>query len=422
MGYTIKNIGLAENGHKKIEWAEKHMPVLRRIREKFEDEKPLLGYRIGMALHVESKTAVLVNTLTAGGASVAITGCNPLSTQDDVAAALAERGVEVHAWRGETRDEYYQNLGRVLETKPEIVVDDGGDLIHLLHTHPEHSKHLKKVLGGCEETTTGILRLRNMEKKGVLRIPVIAVNDAKTKYLFDNRHGTGQSTLEGVIRATNLLIAGKNVVIAGYGWCGRGIAARAKGMGANVIITEVDPIKGLEATMDGYKVMPMLKAASLGDIFITTTGCKDVITEKHLHKMKHGAILANSGHFNNEINVDHLERISTEVRHPRECVTEYVIEKDGKRKSLFLLGEGRLVNLACGDGHPCEVMDMSFSLQALSTRYLVEHGEQLSPGVHPVPREIDQLVATYKLESLNLEIDTLTEEQKRYLSTWEIGT
>ncbi|RLG70410.1 MAG: adenosylhomocysteinase [Methanobacteriota archaeon] len=418
----MKNIGLAEKGHRKIEWAEKHMPVLRRIRKKFEDEKPLLGYRVGMALHVESKTAVLVNTLVAAGASVAITGCNPLSTQDDVAAALAEDGVEVHAWRGETKSEYYQNLSRVLNTKPDILVDDGGDLIHLLHTHPEHSKHLKKVVGGCEETTTGILRLRNMEKKEMLKIPVIAVNDAKTKYLFDNRHGTGQSTLEAMIRATNLLIAGKTVVIAGYGWCGRGIARRAQGMGANVIITEVDPVKGLEAAMDGYQVMPMLKAASLGDIFITTTGCKDVITKQHFPKMKHGAILANSGHFNNEINIQHLEQISTEIRHPRECVTEYVIKKKGDRKSLFLLGDGRLVNLACGDGHPCEVMDMSFSLQALSIRYLAEHGEKLSPGVHPVPGEIDRLVATYKLESLNLEIDTLTEDQKKYLSTWEIGT
>ncbi len=405
-----------ESGYRKIEWAERHMKVLAKIREEFAKEKPLEGFRIGMALHVEAKTAVLVKTLIEGGADVAITGCNPLSSQDDVSNALRDIGIKCYSKRGMSEEEYYSALNKVLDSKPDVVIDDGADLIFLLHG--ERAKLADKILGASEETTTGIIRLRAMEREGVLKFPVIDVNDAKTKYLFDNRYGTGQSTWDGILRSTNLLIAGKKVVVAGYGWCGRGIAMRARGLGAKVIVTEVDEVRALEAFMDGYEVMPMLDAAKIGDIFITATGDKDVITAEHFKLMKDGAILANSGHFNVEINIPDLERLSKASRKAREGVTEY----DLGDKKLYLLAEGRLVNLVAGDGHPVEVMDMSFSDQALSARYIIENHEKLEKKVYRLPEELDRKVARLKLEVLGVKIDSLTEEQKRYLSDWREGT
>ncbi len=405
-----------EMGYKKIEWAERHMRVLGRIREEFEREKPLEGYRIGMALHVEAKTAVLVKTLIAGGADVAITGCNPMSTQDDVAEALRDMGVKCFAKRGMSREEYYEALNRVIDSKPDIVVDDGADLIFLLHG--ERSDYADRILGASEETTTGVIRLRAMEREGVLKFPVIAVNDAYTKFLFDNRYGTGQSTWDGIMRATNILIAGKNVVVAGYGWCGRGIAMRARGLGANVIVTEVDEIRALEAVMDGFRVMPMEEAAKIGNIFITATGNTDVIREEHFRVMKDGAILANAGHFNVEVSIPDLERLSKRIRKIRENVTEY----DLGDKRLYLIAEGRLVNLVAGDGHPIEVMDMSFSDQALAIRYIAENHEKLEKKVYRLPEELDRRVARLKLETMGIKIDRLTEKQIRYLSDWRHGT
>ncbi len=405
-----------ERGYRKIEWAERHMKVLAKIREEFKKEKPLEGFRIGMALHVEAKTAVLVKTLIAGGADVAITGCNPLSTQDDVAEALRDMGIKCFARRGMSRDEYYEALNKVIDTKPDIVVDDGADLIFLLHG--ERSDWAEKVLGASEETTTGVIRLRAMEREGVLKFPVIAVNDAYTKYLFDNRYGTGQSTWDGIFRATNVLIAGKNVVVAGYGWCGRGIAMRAKGLGANVIVTEVDEIRALEAVMDGFRVMPMEEAAKIGDIFITATGNINVIREEHFKVMKDGAILANAGHFNVEISIPDLEKLSKKVRQIRDYVTEY----DLGDKKLYLVAEGRLVNLVVGDGHPIEVMDMSFSDQALAVKYIAENHEKLERKVYRLPEELDRKVARLKLETMGVKIDKLTEEQIKYLSDWRHGT
>ncbi len=410
--YKVKDINLWKEGEKKIEWAKQHMPVLGLIRKRFEKEKPFKGITIGMALHLEAKTAVLAETLMAGGAKIAITGCNPLSTQDDVAAACAKKGMHVYAWRGETTEEYYENLNRVLDHEPDIVIDDGCDLIFLLHT--KRTELLDKVIGACEETTTGIIRLKAMEKEGALKIPVIDVNDAYTKYLFDNRYGTGQSAWDGIIRTTNLLIAGKTVVVAGYGWCGRGVALRAKGLGADVIVTEVNPIRALEARMDGFRVMKMEKAAEEGDIFITTTGCKDVIRKEHILKMKDGAILANAGHFDNEINKKDLEELSIEIKEVRNNILEYNLGD----KKVYLLGEGRLVNLACADGHPCEVMDMSFSNQALGAEYLLKNRDKLEPKVYRIPYEIDEMIAKLKLKSFGIEIDELTEEQKRYLEDW----
>ncbi|AXI25016.1 adenosylhomocysteinase [Methanofervidicoccus sp. A16] len=412
----IRDINLYPEGELKIEWARRHMPVLNLIREEFKVEKPFKGLTIGMALHLEAKTAVLAETLMEGGAEIAITGCNPLSTQDDVAAACVKRGMNVYAWRGETREEYYENLHRVLDHEPDIVIDDGADLIFLLHR--ERQELLDKVMGGCEETTTGVIRLKAMAEEGVLKFPVINVNDAYTKHLFDNRYGTGQSAMDGIIRTTNLLIAGKNVVVAGYGWCGRGVAMRAAGMGANVIVTEVNPIKALEAKMDGYRVMKMEEAAKIGDIFITTTGCKDVIRAEHMLVMKDGAILANAGHFDNEISKEDLRSISKSVRWVRRNIEEY----DLGNKKLYLLGEGRLVNLACGDGHPCEVMDMSFANQALSAKYLKENHEKLENKVYNIPYEQDLRIASLKLKSMGVEIDELTPEQRRYLSDWREGT
>lgn len=404
------------DGFAKIEWAERHMKVLEKIREKFRVEKPLEGLTVGMALHVEAKTAVLVRTLIDGGAEVAITACNPMSTQDDVAEALRDMGIACFAKRGMEVEEYYDALRRVIKAKPDIVIDDGADLIFLLHG--EMREYAENVKGASEETTTGVTRLRAMEKEGVLLFPVIAVNDAYTKYLFDNRYGTGQSAIDGILRATNMLIAGKSVVVAGYGWCGRGIAVRARGMGANVTITEVDEIRALEAVMDGFRVVRMEKAAEFGDIFITATGNRDVIREEHIRKMKDGAILANAGHFNVEIDINALEKMAKAKREVRKYVTEY----DLGDKRVYLLAEGRLVNLVAADGHPIEVMDMSFSNQALAVKYIAENWERMERRVYRMPDELDRYVAKLKLETIGIEIDRLTEKQVRYLSDWRCGT
>ncbi len=407
---------MIEKGYNKIQWAEKHMKVIEIIRREFEKEKPLKGIKIGMALHVEAKTAVLVKTLVAGGAEVAITGCNPLSSQDDVSNALRDMGIRCFAKRGMSNEEYYEALNKVIDFEPEIIVDDGADLIFLLHG--KRKEHAKNIIGASEETTTGIIRLKAMEREGVLSFPVIAVNNAKTKYLFDNRYGTGQSTIDGIIRATNMLIAGKNFVVAGYGWCGRGIAMRARGMGANVIVTEVDEIRALEAIMDGFRVMKMDEAAKIGDIFVTATGNIDVIRKEHFKLMKDGAILANAGHFNVEISIKDLEELSKK----KKVVKDYITEYDLGEKKLYLLGEGRLVNLVVADGHPIEVMDMSFSNQALAVKYLVENHEKLERKVYPMPEELDRKVAKLKLKALSIEIDELNERQIKYLSDWRCGT
>ncbi|AEM38240.1 adenosylhomocysteinase [Pyrolobus fumarii 1A] len=417
MEYRVKDLGLAERGKLQIEWAERNMPVVARmIRERFEREKPLKGIKVGAVLHVTKETAALVRTLKAGGAEVRLAASNPLSTQDDVAAALVKDGIEVCAWRGMNEDEYFSCIEFVAKWEPDIVIDDGGDLHAMLHD--KFPSIAGKVWGGTEETTTGVIRLRAMEKQGVLKYPVIAVNDARTKMMFDNRYGTGQSTFDGILRATNILVAGKVVVVAGYGWVGRGIALRAKGLGARrVIVTEVDPIRALEAVMDGFEVMPMREAAKVGDIFITATGNKAVIRKEHMELMKDGAILANAGHFNVEIWIPDLEELATEKREIRPCVTEYRL-KDGRR--IYLLGEGRLVNLVCAEGHPSEVMDMSFANQALSVEYLVKNKGRLPAKVYNVPLEIDQEVARLKLKSMGIEIDELTEEQKKYLESWKL--
>ena len=406
---------LIESGNMKMDWARNHMPVLAVVREKFEEEKPLKGLKVGMALHVEAKTAVLVETLAAGGAEVSITGCNPLSTQDDVALALGTRkNISCFARYGVGSQEYYEAIDRVLDFKPDITIDDGADLIFKLHK--ERTDLLPNILGGCEETTTGVHRLHAMEKEGALKMPVIAVNDAMTKYLFDNRYGTGQSAWDGINRTTNLLVAGKNVVVAGYGWCGRGVAMRASGLGANVIVTEVDPIRALEARMDGYRVMKMADAAKLGDIFVTTTGNRDILTAEHFKVMQDGAILANSGHFNVEIDMEALASLAKSVRTVRNNIKEYDI--GGRR--INVIAEGRLVNLAAGDGHPAEVMDMSFANQALCVRYIAEN--KLPNGVHKVPLELDTFVAKMKLKSMGISIDELTPTQECYMSGWECGT
>jgi adenosylhomocysteinase len=406
---------IIKSGNMKIEWAKDHMPVLAVIKQEMIQEQPLAGHIVGMALHVEAKTAVLVETLVASGAQVAITGCNPLSTQDDVAAALDSRdNVSCYARYACSDDEYYEAIEAVLDHKPDITIDDGGDLIFKLHT--DRQDLLSTISGACEETTTGVHRLKAMERDGALKLPVIAVNDALTKYLFDNRYGTGQSCWDGIIRTTNLLIAGKNVVIAGYGWCGRGTSMRAVGLGANVIVTEVDPVRALEARMDGFRVMPMIKAASIGDIFVTTTGNLDILTKEHFKLMKNGAILANSGHFNVEINLDQLKEMAVTIRKVRNNITEYNLG----RQRIYVLADGRLVNLAAGDGHPAEVMDMSFADQALCVRYIANN--KLTHGVHPVPRDIDRKVATLKLEVMGIEIDKLQLHQVAYMEGWEVGT
>jgi adenosylhomocysteinase len=404
-----------ESGNMKMDWARSHMPVLAVIRKNFEEEKPLKGLKVGMALHVEAKTAVLVETLAAGGAQVSITGCNPLSTQDDVAQALdTHKNVRCFAKYGVESQEYYEAIDRVLDFEPDITIDDGADLIFKLHK--ERRDLLPKIRGGCEETTTGVHRLCAMEKEGALQMPVIAVNDAMTKYLFDNRYGTGQSAWDGINRTTNLLVAGKNVVVGGYGWCGRGVAMRAAGLGANIIVTEVDPIRALEARMDGYRVMKMADAAKLGDIFVTATGNRDILTAEHFQVMQDGAILANSGHFNVEIDMETLTSLAKSVRTVRNNIKEYDI---GDRR-INVIAEGRLVNLAAGDGHPAEVMDMSFANQALCVRYIAEN--ELLNGVHKVPHELDTYVAKLKLESMGISIDELTPIQECYMTGWEYGT
>lgn len=414
--YKVKDESLAEKGFLQIEWASKHMPVLNQIKKRFSQEKPLKGVTLGACLHVTKETAVLVNAFLAGGANVALCGSNPLSTQDEVAAAIAQLGVHVFAWRGQTTEEYYWCIERVIDRKPLITLDDGADLVTTIHS--KRTDVLPNVKGGTEETTTGVLRLKAMEKSGTLKYAIIAVNDAYTKYLFDNRYGTGQSTIDGVLRATNILLAGKNVVVCGYGWCGRGIAQRARGMGANVIVTEANPLRALEAVMDGFRVMPISEAAEVGEVFVTATGNINVICKEHMRKMRDGAILANSGHFNVEINLKDLEELAVSKRLIRPNLEEYTL-KNGKR--LYLLAEGRLVNLAAAEGHPSEVMDMSFANQALCVEYLVKN-ERMPPRVYVVPREIDEAVAKLKLEAMGVKIDTLTEEQKKYLSTWELGT
>ncbi|MCD6465814.1 adenosylhomocysteinase [Candidatus Bathyarchaeota archaeon] len=414
--FKVKNLNLADKGDLLIEWASNHMPVLNQIARRFSEEKPLKGLRIGACLHVTKETAVLVKTLAAGGAEVALCGSNPLSTQDEVAAALAKMGIKVYAWRGESRDEYYWCINRVIDHQPMITLDDGADLVSTIHSSRREA--LENIRGGTEETTTGVMRLRAMAEKGVLQYPIIAVNDAYTKYLFDNRYGTGQSSIDGILRATNILLAGKRFVVCGYGWCGRGLAIRARGMGANVIVTEVNPLRALEAVMDGFQVMPMSEAAAIGDIFVTATGNIAVIRGEHMLKMKDGAILANSGHFNVEISLPDLEEISVSKRTIRPNLEEYKL-KNGRR--IYLLAEGRLVNLASAEGHPSEVMDMSFSNQALCVEYLARN-PRMEPKVYKVPKEIDEMVAKLKLKSMSIEIDELTEEQKKYISSWESGT
>lgn len=414
--FKVKDESLASKGFLQIEWASRHMPVLSQIKKRFGEEKPFKGVVLGACLHVTKETAVLVDAFMSGGATVALCGSNPLSTQDEVAAALAEMGVHVFAWRGQTTEEYYWCIERVIEHKPLITLDDGADLVSTLHS--KKTDLLPNVKGGTEETTTGVLRLKAMEKTGSLKYAIIAVNDAYTKYLFDNRYGTGQSTIDGILRATNTLLAGKNFVVCGYGWCGRGIALRARGMGANVIITETNPLRALEAVMDGFRAMPISEAAEIGEIFVTATGDINVIRKEHMQKMKDGAILANSGHFNVEINLKDLEELAVSKRMMRQNLEEYTL-KDGRR--LYLLAEGRLVNLAAAEGHPSEVMDMSFANQALSVEHLVK-SEKMPPKIYAVPKEIDETVARLKLEAVGTKIDGLTDEQKKYLATWDMGT
>lgn len=416
--YEIKDLKLAEGGRRRIEWAAREMPVLNLIRQRFERERPLQGMRISACLHVTSETANLMHTLHLGGADVVLTASNPLSTQDDVAASLVTHfEIPVFAIKGEDHVTYYKHIHAALDHRPQLTMDDGADLVSTLHK--DRRDGLQYVLGGTEETTTGVIRLRAMAADGALAFPIIAVNDAMTKHFFDNRYGTGQSTIDGIVRATNVLLAGKTFVIAGYGWCGRGLAMRARGMGANVIITEVDPLPALEAVMDGFRVMPMKEAAEIGDIFVTVTGDINVIDKQHFEVMKDGAIVANSGHFNVEINIPALEELSVSKRLLRPFVEEYELQ-DGRR--IFLLGEGRLINLAAAEGHPASVMDMSFANQALSLEYLVRNAEKLEKKVYRVPEEIDREIARLKLEGMNVRIDTLTPEQAAYLNSWEEGT
>jgi adenosylhomocysteinase len=417
-GHDVKSLGLAGQGQDLIDWAAREMPVLLLIRERFRKERPLEGLRVSACLHVTSETANLMITLRAGGAEIALCGSNPLSTNDAVAAALVDaHGVQTYAVKGEDNETYYSHIAAALDHRPSLTMDDGADLVTMLHR--ERTDLLDAVVGGTEETTTGVVRLRAMAEQGVLRYPIVAINEALTKHLFDNRYGTGQSTLDGIVRATNVLLAGKTFVVAGYGWCGRGLASRAKGHGADVVVTEVDPVKALEAAMDGFRVLPMREAARVGDIFVTVTGDVNVLDRSHFEAMKDGAILANSGHFNSEINLKALDELASAVRQVREYVQEYRLA-DGRR--LHVLGEGRLVNLAAAEGHPAAVMDMSFANQALSVEYLARHHGELERRVHDVPLEIDAEVARLKLQAMGVEIDTLTEEQVRYLASWDEGT
>ena len=438
--HDVKNLSLAGEGRLKIEWAEQSMPVLRQVRERFTHEQPLKGIRLGACLHVTTETAVLMLTLKAGGAQLALCASNPLSTQDDTAAALVrEYDISVFAHKGEDNDRYYRHLASVLATRPQLTMDDGADLVGALHmialnrlddlappvrqwverlSGTERRALVDGVVGSTEETTTGVIRLKAMARDGVLQFPVIAVNDSDTKHLFDNRYGTGQSTLDGILRATNLLVAGSTMVVAGYGWCGRGFANRARGAGANVLVTEIDPLKALEAQMDGYRVLPMADAARVGDVFVTLTGNMHVIRVEHMRAMKDGAILANSGHFNVEIDLDGLKRAAQGPTAVREFVDEWRL--DGKR--LFVLADGRLINLAAAEGHPASVMDMSFANQALAAEYVVRHARDLGKDVHRIPRELDAEIARLKLAAMGVAIDTLTPEQQKYLASWEMGT
>lgn len=419
MNGDIKDINLASQGKKRIEWASNDMPVLAQIKERFEKEKPLKGMKMSACLHVTAETANLVRTLKAGGADVVLCASNPLSTQDDVAASLVkDYGIPVFAIKGEDNTTYYKHMTSALDHKPTITMDDGADLVTAIHK--DRKELIPQIIGSMEETTTGVIRLKAMEKDGSLKMPVIAVNDADTKHLFDNRYGTGQSTIDGIIRATDILIAGKTVVVAGYGWCGKGFAMRANGMGANVVVTEIDPVKSLEAAMDGYRVMPMSEAAKIGDLFCTVTGNMHVIRKEHFEVMKHGAMVCNSGHFNVEIDIGALESLATKVNKGiRNFVDQYIL-KNGR--SVYLLGEGRLINLAAAEGHPACVMDMSFATQALATEYVVKNKGKFTAKVYEVPKEIDEWVASLKLKSMGITIDTLTKEQEKYLASWEEGT
>src|SRR5690554_4964030 len=413
MESLIRDIRLAPEGRTRINWVKQYMPLLNALEEEFKREQPFKGKKITVSVHLEAKTAYLSLVLAAGGAEVAVTGSNPLSTQDAIAAALVEEGLKVYAWHDATDEEYEEHLNRALDFGPNIIIDDGGDLVNLLHTTRSSLK--KNIIGGCEETTTGVLRLRAREKEGKLDFPMTSVNDAYCKYLFDNRYGTGQSVWDGIMRTTNLIVAGKNVVVAGYGWCGKGVAMKAKGLGANVIVTEVDPIKAIEAVMDGFRVMPMNQAAPIGDIFVTVTGCNKVIREEHFKQMKDGVLLANAGHFDVEVYKPDLEKLAVDQRDMRKNIKGYVME-DGR--ILNLMAEGRLVNLASGDGHPAEIMDMSFALQALSARYVLENRAKLDNKVYIVPEEIDKRVAAMKLAAMGLEIDELSKEQDDYLNAY----
>ncbi len=416
--YDVKDLRLAEGGRRRIEWADLEMPVLRQVRDRFAREKPLMGAKVAACLHVTTETANLMRTLSEGGADTVLCASNPLSTQDDAAASLVTHfEIPVYARKGEDNETYYEHIRAALDYRPIVTMDDGADLVSTLHK--ERHDQLPEIVGGTEETTTGVIRLRAMAREGMLGYPVIAVNDARTKHFFDNRYGTGQSTIDGIIRATNILLAGKVFVVAGYGWCGRGLANRARGMGAQVIVTEVDPLAALEAVMDGFQVMPMAKAAPIGDIFCTVTGDINVLDHAHFEAMKDGAIVSNSGHFNVEINIPMLEELSVEKRKVREYVDQYHLA-DGRR--INLLGEGRLVNLAAAEGHPASVMDMSFANQALSLEWILKNADQLENKVYTIPEEVDREIARMKLEGMGIEIDTLTEEQQRYLSSWEEGT
>jgi len=416
--YDVKDLALAEEGKRRIEWADRQMPVLTAIRERFEREQPLAGHRISACLHVTTETANLMRTLQAGGADVVLCASNPLSTQDDVAAALvAEFDVSVFAIKGEDNDTYYAHIEAAVDHKPHFTMDDGADVIGVLHS--ARRELLGEIIAGTEETTTGVIRLKALEAEGKLGFPIIAVNEAQTKHMFDNRYGTGQSTIDGIIRATNVLIAGKRFVVAGYGWTGRGVAMRARGMGANVIVTEVDPLRALEAAMDGYEVLPMERAAAVGDVFCTATGDKNVVAREHMELMKDGAILANTGHFNVEIEIQSLRDLAVETREARALVDEFTLA-DGRR--LYLIGEGRLVNLAAAEGHPALVMDMSFANQALAAEWVIANAATLEKRVYDVPRDIDDEIARLKLATMGIDIDRLTDEQARYLASWDEGT
>lgn len=411
----VKDISLFPSGQQKIDWVKAHMPVLRSIEKDFIETKPFKNLKVALSIHLEAKTAYLCTVLAAGGAEMYVTGSNPLSTQDDVAAALAHNGLNVFAWYNATSEEYMAHLREVIKVGPDVIIDDGGDLVNLIHN--EYPELLPKVMGGCEETTTGIIRLVSMHRDGQLKFPMIAVNNAKCKYLFDNRYGTGQSVWDGINRTTNLIVAGKTVVVAGYGWCGKGVAMRAKGLNAQVVITEIDPIKAMEARMDGFSVMEMTEAAKIGDFFVTVTGCKDVITKKAFENMKDGAICCNAGHFNVEINIPDLEELAVEIKPQRNNIMGYTLANGN---TISIIAEGRLVNLAAGDGHPAEIMDMSFSIQALCAEYIVGNHDKLEVGVVDVPEEIDRKVALRKLNSWGTEIDVLSPEQEKYINSWNV--